>query len=239
MLSTNPALVDSEASLDRVMSIVTPDLESQDHIIKYQLPVAIKKYNIGLVVLDSVAANYRAEFERPGASRYGENMAKRSGELMKLGQLLRQLARVENIAIVVANQVADRFGRIDSPARAQSSPLAYRSMAPPSSGPSSSMAAAVELGLADSRSDDPISLDHQQRWFTGWGDISDFDMKTPSLGLTWTSQIACRIVLVKQRVGGEDTWKRFMRVVFAPWCLGMGMVEFEITGLGLKGRSFE
>ncbi len=72
LASTNP-----KPSLDHVISIVTPDLESQDHILLYQLPVAIRRHNIGLVVLDSVAANYRAEFERPGAGKNGANMAKR------------------------------------------------------------------------------------------------------------------------------------------------------------------
>ena len=79
MLAANPILssADPQPSLDRVISILTPDLESQDHILRYQLPVAVRRHNVGLVVLDSVAANYRAEFERPGASRAGANMAVR------------------------------------------------------------------------------------------------------------------------------------------------------------------
>ncbi len=79
MLLANPVLVaaDPKPSLDRVISIVTPDLESQDHILRFQLPVAVRRHDVGLVVLDSVAANYRAEFERPGASRNAANMAKR------------------------------------------------------------------------------------------------------------------------------------------------------------------
>ena len=83
MLSTHHILASAnpKPSLDRVISIVTPDLESQDHILRYQLPVAIRRHNIGLVVLDSVAANYRAEFERPGASKNGANMAKRLAQL--------------------------------------------------------------------------------------------------------------------------------------------------------------
>lgn len=81
MLKTHPVLTSAhpKPSLDRIISIVTPDLESQDHILQYQLPVAVRRHNVGLVVLDSVAANYRAEFERPGATRNGANMAKRCG----------------------------------------------------------------------------------------------------------------------------------------------------------------
>ena len=113
LLRSHPALIaaDPKPTLDAVISIVTPDLESQDHILRFQVPVAIRRHGIRLIVLDSVAANYRAEFERPGAvsGSSGANMAQRSSELVKLGQLLRDIAREMDIAVVVANQVADRF----------------------------------------------------------------------------------------------------------------------------------
>jgi DNA repair protein RAD57 len=202
-------------------------------------------------------------------------MAQRSSELVKLGQLLRDIVREENIAVVVANQVADRFsgGGGNSPIfnrGTQSSPLARRSgggmpsssMAPPMS----SMSAAAELGLANPNSppfsattSDSMSLDHQQRWFTGWGDdpnpshLTIKNLKTPSLGLIWTTQIACRIALIKRpvygpgRVADEENergepvltkWRRWMKVVFAPHAgpsgLGLeGAVEFEIKGEGI------
>jgi DNA repair protein RAD57 len=79
MLSTHSILISAgpKSLLDRVICIVTRDLESQDHILRYQLPVAIRRHNIGPVVLDSVAANYKAEFKQPGASKNGANMGKR------------------------------------------------------------------------------------------------------------------------------------------------------------------
>jgi DNA repair protein RAD57 len=52
-----------------------------------------------------------------------------------------------------------------------------------------------------------LSLLHQQRFFTGWGDSSpSFSyptiqrpaQKTPALGLVWATQIACRIALKKE-----------------------------------------
>lgn len=203
-------------------------------------------------------------------------MAQRSSELVKLGQLLRDLAREENIAIVVSNQVADRFsggGGNHSPAfnrATQSSPLARRSGRMPSSSmavPTSSMSAVAELGLVNPNSEqftasttDHMSLDHQQRWFTGWGDalhpshLAVKSMKTPSLGLIWTTQIACRIALIKRPVYGpslvadEETgrgepvlrkWQRWMKVVFAPHVAHsgaglQGAVEFEIRGEGVR-----
>jgi DNA repair protein RAD57 len=276
LLRTHPALLSTnpKPTLDKVISIVTPDLESQDHILRYQVPVAIRRHGIRLIILDSVAANYRAEFERPGAGNgqnSGVNMAQRSSELVKLGQLLRDLARDENCAVVVANQVADRFSSGGgSPVlnrATQSSPLARRSVGnlPDSSigGPMSSLAVA-ELGdhtaVPFKSTMEPMSLDHQQRWFTGWGDdphpshLTIKNMKTPSLGLIWTTQIACRIALIKRPVYGPGMmadeenersepvlrkWRRWMKVVFAPHMVPSGpglegAVEFEIKGEGMR-----
>ncbi|GJD01842.1 DNA repair protein RAD57 [Colletotrichum higginsianum] len=69
-----------------------------------------------------------------------------------------------------------------------------------------------------------LALDHQQRWFTGWGDdpFADYGLKTPSLGLVWSTQIACRIALFKKPVYGAT---------------GQGLdgaVEFAVTMAGLK-----
>jgi DNA repair protein RAD57 len=234
-LSRLPAT--SKPSLSRVLSIQVPDLESQEHILRYQLPVAIKRQNVGLVVIDSIAANYRAEFERPSAPENGastphqdrdserrgaKSMAERKSRLVQLGAYLRNLARTENIAIVVANQVADRF-----------SPVTGAPVSQPASaaGPSSS----------PTISPDPLTLDHQQRWFTGWGDVRDHssnvNLKTPSLGLVWTNQIAARIALIKEPNSTvEGKRKRWFRVVFAPWCApteGRG-IEYEIVAEGLR-----
>ncbi|KAL2066406.1 hypothetical protein VTL71DRAFT_2477 [Oculimacula yallundae] len=292
LLRTHPVLLaaDPKPTLDSVISIVTPDLESQDHILRFQVPVAVKRHGIRLIILDSVAANYRAEFERPGGATTGQtsgaNMAQRSSELVKLGHLLRELAREQNIAIVVANQVADRFSGGgsnggNSPVlrrSTQSSPLARRSapggaMPDSSLGPMSSIPIPMgtDTGNTPFKSTaDPMSLDHQQRWFTGWGDdpypshLAIKSLKTPSLGLIWTTQISCRIALIKRPVYGPGLvadeenergepvlrrWRRWMKVVFAPHARESGPgvrddVEFEIRGEGLaavkkKGKAEE
>ncbi|KAJ5227964.1 hypothetical protein N7489_008672 [Penicillium chrysogenum] len=103
VLSTLPA--EQTPSLQDILSINAMDLESQDHILNYHLPVAIERYDIGLVIIDSITSNYRAEHE----SNSLQANAKRSSELAKLGHLLRNLAVKEDIAIVLANQVSDRF----------------------------------------------------------------------------------------------------------------------------------
>ncbi|BDD59750.1 hypothetical protein MAP00_004942 [Monascus purpureus] len=95
----------SRPSLQNILSINAMDLETQDHILNYQLPVAVSRYNVGLVVIDSITANYRAEHSSDNVGA----LSARSGELARLGQMLRNLAVKEHIAVVVANQVSDRF----------------------------------------------------------------------------------------------------------------------------------
>lgn len=276
LLSTHPTLAslapEDKPSLSRILSIQTPDLESQEHILRYQLPVAIKKHRVGLVILDSVAANYRAEFDKTGERDGAASMAKRGNQLIQLGALLRQIARTEGISVVVANQVADRFTRpppSNSVSRTTSgnSQTTHRentqftpqdaSNQPPSNPPSQASDSAFI-------SPDALTLDHQQRWFTGWGDVryeSPHNLKTPSLGLVWTNQLACRIALIKQpvyasrplvvNINGEDQWndgeqhvskwRRWFKVVFAPWTApseGRG-IEFEVLRSGVHHVSKE
>ncbi|KAL5002569.1 P-loop containing nucleoside triphosphate hydrolase protein [Aspergillus recurvatus] len=244
-------------SLRRILSINAMDLESQDHILNYQLPVAIKRYNVGLVVIDSITSNYRAEHTSHDLS----GLSTRSGELAKLGQMLRNLAASEDVAIVVANQVSDRFegdaalplSRLTGDRTPMSSPatqqarehhvgLDREAATSPLSRVRPSEPGNVELNqhtlvIPQSTSnfpsssplptqDDPpqfdgsylvgnpvrneiLSLQHQQRFFTGWGDspqpsahstqpgFQRSTLKTPTLGLVWSTQIACRIALKK------------------------------------------
>lgn len=263
--SNHPVLValpDGEKpSLSRILCMQTSDLESQEHILRYQLPVVIKQHDVGLVILDSVAANYRAEFQAKGPNGAAASMAKRGTELAQLGALLRELARTEGIAVVVANQVADRFTK--SPSTASSNPVSRTTSTISQdkdqnyqrqlSNPPSQREEGILL------SPDPLSLDHQQRWFTGWGDTQHeppHTQKTPSLGLVWTNQLACRIALLKlpvytnrslsQNYNADDQqteeevhiskWRRWFKVVFATWAPpseGQG-TEFEITSSGVR-----
>ncbi|KAL0470723.1 P-loop containing nucleoside triphosphate hydrolase protein [Neurospora intermedia] len=299
MLTTNPffADLDSESgrggegggggggggggkrpSLDNIISTVTPDLESQDHILTYQVPVEIERRNIGLLVLDSVAANYRAEFDRsskeaatssstPGAR--SSNMGARTAELVRLGMQLRDLAQKYNLAVVVSNQVADRFGtRMPEPI---SSSIPRSSIPIPPRSSSSNVPTPSTPYPHGHPADEPSTIQHhpalhfdnQQRFFTGWGDdpYASYALKTPSLGLVWSTQISTRIALFKRPsygrskyqaddddigdsvvVGGGreavgmpmlKSWRRWMKVVFAGWAAESG------TGLGEGSVEFE
>ncbi|EFQ98771.1 DNA repair protein RAD57 [Nannizzia gypsea CBS 118893] len=222
-------------SLDNIYSVTTVDLESQEHIINYQIPVAISRYNIGIVIIDSITANYRAESSTENVS----GLLERSGQLKKLGHFLRTLAVTHNIAIVVANQISDGFESTLSdpfPEEARDgsgSPLETPSASAtppfvPASQPyqqpksvennllrgSSANSPQVNLGPCESKEDICnipgfnllLSLDYQQPFFTGWAQtprsyLSDGllgtprGFKVPALGLIWTNQVGCRIVL--------------------------------------------
>ncbi|RAQ53580.1 DNA repair protein (Rad57) [Aspergillus flavus] len=260
-LSTLPQ--DRAPTLENILSINAMDLESQDHILNYQLPVAIQRYNVGLVVIDSITSNYRAEH----TSHNILGLSTRSGELTKLGQMLRNLAVQEDIAIVVANQVSDRFDAMDNPSvfsrigggAGNGSPSTQPQQIPSARGPGTASplprVRATESGNVElsqhnamlpsspspfpsspyTTEEDPqqppfdgsylvgnpvrseiLSLLHQQRFFTGWGDSPQSFLpssypgfqrpaeKTPALGLVWSTQIACRIALKKERQTAMD-----------------------------------
>lgn len=204
--AAHPLLADT--SLSRILTIHARDLETQDHILRFQLPLAIRRHNVGLVVIDSVAANFRAEFERSGdgGAAHGANMARRTAELVGLGALLRGVARSERVAVVVSNQVADRF-------------------APLSAGEGPRGSWAESQGRRER-----LTLDGQMRFFTGWGDGEYWEeggMKTPSLGLVWTNQLSCRVAV------GRAAGRRWMKVVFSAWGAG-GREEVEIWEGGVR-----
>ncbi|KAK4195318.1 hypothetical protein QBC40DRAFT_289263 [Triangularia verruculosa] len=301
MITSNPFFSSlppsSRPSLDNITSTTTPDLESQDHILTYQAPVEIARRGIGLLILDSVAANYRAEFERSATSGISSNMGARTNELIKLGMHLKNLAEKYNLAVVVSNQVADRFSGFangtgpktpaapppKTPAsslkapffphmlgkQSQESPLASRSRPRPP--PADVLPQPPPQPQLNPEFPDPeveinahpaLSLDHQQKWFTGWGDNPslDYPLKTPSLGLVWSTQISGRIALFRRPVNygyGDHTagqregegmgamkgWKRWMKVVWGvhappseavPRNKKGGPAEFEVWMGGLR-----
>ncbi|KAJ5291312.1 DNA recombination and repair protein Rad51 C-terminal [Penicillium angulare] len=231
--------VDQAPTLQNVLAINAMDLETQDHILNYQLPVAIKRYNAGLVIIDSVTSNYRAEHTNHSMLA----LSARSTELAKLGHMLRNLAAKEDIAILVANQVSDRFEPIDQASsdlsskrpmfqntpQGAASPLPRNRSGlpgpstqqfpydlPPSSAPSSSPFLTSQEEYFDgsyiignTARNEMMSLLHQERFFTGWGDgvyPRSSSLKTPALGFFWSTQIACRIALKKEIRSTFPAW---------------------------------
>jgi DNA repair protein RAD57 len=256
ILETHPKLADlpshQKPSLARIQSTHIHDLEAQEHILRFQVPVAIQRFNVGLIIIDSIAANYRAEFEKGGKPSH--SLAKRSAQVAQLGTHLRDLARTQNIAIVVANQVADRFESQYQSLAPLSQPQTQSQKTPATVGTTGTTTPALspptlsppEISFSTPY---PLALDHQQRFFTGWGDDPNphpnDTLKTPSLGLTWTNQLATRIALLRSPIyedrpyqPGEDkavgSWKRTMKIVFSAWS-GEGETGYEIWKGGVRG----
>jgi len=169
----------------------------------------VARANVGLVIIDSIAANFRAEYDRPtkrfkpspSPSNPAEDngpaqMARRGGELVSVAYGLRELARKHGVAVVVANQVSDKF-------------------------------AAMERD----EEEDEMALDYQAKWFTGWEKMG----KVPALGLVWANLLAGRVVLKMGEEEAERKRKRRMGVVWANWAEAGGEREFEIWEGGVRG----
>lgn len=220
MLDTNPAYADSEnkPSLDRIHSSTQYSLDALLRLVEFQLPIIAERSNAGLIVIDSVTANFRVE--RQTATTNG--LVDRASDLTRLGTILRRLAIDRNIAVVVANQVSDRF---------------QESLIPPTQDFTRSSSSPASQPTA--QRNPKMSLDYQQRFFTGWGDNSVHNLpqnlKTPALGLTWANQIDARLVLkVEEDIGKAEKRRRFMNVVFAPWTgQKLKAVEYTIESQGL------
>jgi hypothetical protein len=115
-----------------------------------------------------------------------------------------------NVAVVVANQVSDKFA-------AQSTQ---------SSGEPDEV--------------DVLSLDFQARWFTGWEEKGRGKVPALGMVWTNCLNARIAIYKDVGEAMGEnglytDFWKRRLKVVFAPWVEAGAEVEFVIEKGGLRG----
>ena len=212
-LTTSPFNVPSEeieAAIEllsthgnRIFYYYCTDLEAQEHIVTYQLPVILSRYNIGLIIIDSVTANYRAEFERPPSLSQKSlsqpaHMAQRSKDLRKLAGTLKDLAVEWNAAVIAVNQVTDNFKRTLSQENS-------------------------------SQETELLALDYQGPWFEGGIDeVRGEGIKKPALGLVWANLITQRIMLVK-----DCDCKMRIKVVFSPFARPGSLVYGISTGAGV------
>jgi DNA repair protein RAD57 len=183
----NSALEGLASHGDRIYYYNCIDLETQEHIVTYQLPVVLARYRVGLIILDSVTANYRAEFDRPPPSQRSQSqpaqMAQRSRDLRKLAGILKHLAVEWNVAVLAVNQVTDTFKRTSSQT------------------------------ISASQDEELLSLDYQAQWFDGLIDESGIEAtKKPALGLVWANLITSRIMLVR-----DNPVQTRIKVVFSPF----------------------
>ncbi|KAK9718172.1 DNA repair protein rhp57, variant 2 [Basidiobolus ranarum] len=85
------------------------DLETQHHLIHYHLPVLLSRHKIRLIILDSVAANFRAEDllvdGEMKTSKNGFSIEKIRG-LLQLGHQLHRLSVNFGIPVICVNQAS-------------------------------------------------------------------------------------------------------------------------------------
>ncbi|KAJ1966961.1 DNA repair protein rhp57 [Dispira parvispora] len=98
---------------EKVLLSHLPDLETQEHLLLFQLPVLLAKQEVKLVVIDSITANYRSENldAQPQAYYYADRLQ----GLFRLAQRLKSLSEIYGVAIVCINQVSDLMLDFDHP----------------------------------------------------------------------------------------------------------------------------
>ncbi|KAF5119850.1 hypothetical protein DV452_001425 [Geotrichum candidum] len=205
-------------SAEQVQCYYCNDIEELLHVIKYQLPVLIEKLGAGILLLDSLAVFFRGD----------KNLA--NTLFRDTAALLRGLAR-RGLAVVVVNQVTDRFDETKNESHF------------PSSFPSQ--------GSNSSQDNEILVYKTEAAYFEGTG------RKKPALGLNWTNEIDARLLLKRWT---EDVYYeqldfnpndnassstplqklpdifRSVQCVFSGWC-EPGEVEFTIVNEGLVGIS--
>ncbi|KAG4303043.1 hypothetical protein PCANB_000662 [Pneumocystis canis] len=197
---------------DRVHCVTCADLEEQDHIVYFQLPVVLERYRAGIVILDSITTHYRAEYDTSKAYHSSTltnnttnvnlmDLVNRSRDLVRLGAHLRLLANKYNCAIVVINQVSDKIKRdIES----------------------------------------FWDLNYQGAWFQGWNH-DEYPCKVPSLGFVWSNNIHSRILLLRSAfypIENMLSSSRILRIVFSPFC-APAEINIDIKYEGLIARICE
>ncbi|KAI8902745.1 P-loop containing nucleoside triphosphate hydrolase protein [Globomyces pollinis-pini] len=100
--------IEGDASfMDQIYIIHIRDLETQNHILAYQVPVFVQKYHIRLLVIDSITPNFRG-LEEGGSL----DIKARSHHIYQTGQLLKQLASQFNMVVLCINEVSANFSNL-------------------------------------------------------------------------------------------------------------------------------
>ena len=91
-------------TLDRIFLCFVDTEDEFDRLLEVELPHLVKRRGVRLVVIDSIAAVYRADFA------YNEGV-KRASSLFGVASRLRRLGDVHGCCIIIVNQVSDVLDR--------------------------------------------------------------------------------------------------------------------------------
>ncbi|ANB14419.1 putative DNA-dependent ATPase RAD57 [Sugiyamaella lignohabitans] len=188
------SLNESQISSDNVHCINCRDQEHLEQVLKYQLPVAIERFNVGILLIDSIAAHLRAEFDL-------QHVQQRNNKLILLSRHLRKLASLNELAVVIANQVSDRFIR-NLPAHSEPDALFLDHQIRWFSGwEEPNIVVPPSSSFHSSQQSTPATTERP---------------RTPSLGLAWSNCIDQRIVL-KRALLPDGSSHRTFNIVFSPF----------------------
>ncbi|RIA91256.1 Rad51-domain-containing protein [Glomus cerebriforme] len=95
--------------LDKIKYITVSNLDTQYQVLHLQLPILLSRNKIRLVIIDSIAANFRAAYNSSDASI----LLQRSKELCKLGTKLKEISDQFQLPVICVNQVSDLFSKND------------------------------------------------------------------------------------------------------------------------------
>ncbi|KAJ3400286.1 hypothetical protein HDV05_001164, partial [Chytridiales sp. JEL 0842] len=169
---------------ERVHLIHLQDLETQEHIISYQLPALIQKKNIKLIILDSVAANFRGgdnifSPQEPTTTEKTSDVkeaADRALQILKLAQTLKVLAHTYSLAILCINQVtADMNNKSKS----------------------TSCVVSVATGSNDRESKSLLAEEGPRDEFGEFSSLSSGSGVSPTLGAAWGACVNMRVMLTR------------------------------------------
>lgn len=92
-------------SQDNIYCVSCNDLDNQEHILNVQLPILLERNNdVKLVIVDSISHHLRVELETKSLKNSQDNRF----YIDRIAQNLLKLANEHSVAVVVANQVADK-----------------------------------------------------------------------------------------------------------------------------------
>ncbi|CAG8471322.1 16674_t:CDS:2 [Funneliformis caledonium] len=94
---------------DEIKYITVPDLDTQYQVLHLQLPILLSRNKIRLVIIDSIAANFRVAYNSSDVSI----LRQRSKELCKLGTKFKEISDQFRLPVICVNQVSDLFSKND------------------------------------------------------------------------------------------------------------------------------
>lgn len=206
ILTESPSDLKKHASPDRILVYNCDSQDELEHMVNFQVPLAIERSNVGLVIIDSIAALYRTEF-------LGQSVTTVSRAIEKFGYKLGRLAEEKNVAVVVANQVSDQF-KSDTKPDQEVDPLSRDYQLQWFSG---------------WKNHTPQRSGYSQQ--THRFEIHDYP-KVPSLGMIWACIIDIRVVL-KRRKGGFRTMELVFSPWAPPQILEFEIVNSGVHSLAL------